>query len=139
MLADAEVHVPRGVVRRREVLPRLDRRVVRRREIGRSAHQLGQEVRRGVENRTERGPAGDTPVLLGECWDLLLPALRTLTGQSPLDLLRLLRMCAGVRRPPGVPLGMSVRAARLGLPPVRQRFLGYEEWLGAWPAQVLLR
>ena len=37
VLANAEMHVARGVVVRREVLPRLDRRVVRRRQVGRAA------------------------------------------------------------------------------------------------------
>ena len=46
VFANTKMHIARGVVVRREVLPRLDRRVVRRRQVGRPADELGERRRR---------------------------------------------------------------------------------------------
>src|SRR5678815_5982454 len=86
MLANAEMHVARGVVSGLEVFPRLHGGVVRRREIGRAADELRGTIRCRVEHGAERGAAGDGAVLLGERRCFRVPVGDALARQPSVEL-----------------------------------------------------
>ena len=138
MLADTEVQVAAGVVALRDAQTVVDVRVVRRREVGGAADELGDTGSQALDDLAARRAGRETLGVGLEGGQLRVPALGQLAGERALELGSEL----GVRRAVGLELGLpglaGLDATRLVIH-VRGDVVGHEELLVLGPAVVGLR